>query len=215
MRFAEPPSAMQPQAEASRSPRRGEQGAALIVALIATVALLGIGMATMLAVRSDTSASASDRFQQIALYAAESGANAGIDFLRSNCETNGNFYTQYLGTSPTGITGNGIAAGQSGNPFTGMASTYYQVTINNNTAETNAAVDSDGTVVLRSVGYGPNNTQVTLDVEVTSGPCKATFCASEFAQKNIGSLNDTSGVSICNEAKVTGTGWRTVDLSGS
>jgi Tfp pilus assembly protein PilX len=196
-------------------PRHPERGATLIVALIAVVALLGIGMATMLSVRSDTAASGADRFQQIALYAAESGANAAIDFLRNNCETNGTFFSQYLGLSPTGITGNGIQPGQTGNPFTASPNTWYQVTIQNNTTETNAAVDSDGVVVLHSVGYGPNQTQATIEVEVKSPRCIATFCAGDYAQRNRGARNDTQGLGVCAEAEITGGSWRSVDLSGS
>ncbi len=218
MRFATALSAMQPTPfRRSRDPRRGERGAALIVAIIAVVALLGIGMVTMLAVRSDTSASGADRFQQIALYAAESGAAAGIDFLRSNCKVDGTFFTQYVGQSPPGVTGNGIQPGQTGNPFTNSPSTWYQVTINNNITATEAVAgtDGDGIVVLRSVGYGPNQTQATIEVEVKNPDCVATFCAGEFAQKNRGAMNDTAAIGACGEAAIGAGGWRTVDLSGS
>jgi Tfp pilus assembly protein PilX len=215
MRFAPSSAAMHTTLRRARPPRRGERGAALIVALISVVALLGIGMVTMLSVRSDTSASGSDRFQQMALYAAESGAAAGIDYLRENCRTDGTFFTSLLNTSPTGITGNGIAAGQTGNPFTNSPSTWYSVTIRNNTAETVATTDSDGIIVVRSVGYGPNQTQATIDVEILSAECRTNFCAGEFAQRNRGARNDTAALAICNEDDVDGAGWRTVDLSGS
>jgi Tfp pilus assembly protein PilX len=192
----------------ARAPRRGERGAALIVAIIAVVALLGIGMVTMLAVRSDTSAGAADRFQQIALYAAESGAHAGIDFLSHNCQTNGNFFTQYLGTTPGGITGNTIAYGASGNPFSNMGSMAYTVTISNNTGEASATTDTDGTVVLHSIGYGPNNTQVTIEVEVSSPSCISTTCTSgDFAQKGNSSLGD-SKPAVCNQQSINAANWR-------
>jgi Tfp pilus assembly protein PilX len=198
----------------SRHPRHGERGAALIVALVAVVALLGIGMVTMLSVRSDTSASGSDRFQQIALYAAESGAYAGVDFLRSNCKTDGSFFSQFLGTSPSGITGNNIAAGVSGNPFSNMPSTYYQVTIQNNATEASSTTDTDGMVILHSVGYGPNNTQAIVEVEVSSPPCIATTCATgDFAQRGNSSLGD-SRPSVCTSTTITDQNWRATNAGG-
>jgi Tfp pilus assembly protein PilX len=208
MRFAEPPRAMHTTPSRPRHPRQGERGAALIVALIAVVALLGIGMVTMLSVRSDTSASGSDRFQQVAVYAAESGAYAGVDFLRSNCKTDGTFFSQFLGTSPTGITGNNVAAGASGNPFSSMPSTYYQVTIKNNATEASATVDTDGMVILHSVGYGPNNTQAVVELEVSSPPCIATTCATgDFAQRGNSSLGD-SRPAVCTSTTITDQNWR-------
>jgi hypothetical protein len=194
--------------------RPGERGAALIVALVAVVALLGIGMVTMLAVRSDTSASASDRFQQIALYAAESGAHAGIDFLRGNCRTDNTFFSQYIGTTPSGITGNGIKYGQAGNPFTASPETYYSVSVKNNVAESTSATDTDGSVILHSVGYGPNNTQVTIEVEVSSPTCIASTCSTgDFAQKGNSSLGD-SKPSVCNSVAVSSSGWRSSNVGG-
>jgi Tfp pilus assembly protein PilX len=208
MRFAQPHRAMKPTPSRPRHPRRGERGAALIVALVAVVALLGIGMVTMLSVRSDTSASASDRFQQIALYAAESGAYAGVDFLRSNCKTDGSFFSQFLGTSPAAIVGNNIAYGTAGNPFSNMPGTYYQVTIQNNATELTPTIDTDGMVILHSVGYGPNNTQSIVELEVSSPPCIAVTCATgDFAQRGNSSLGDARPA-VCTSITINDQNWR-------
>jgi Tfp pilus assembly protein PilX len=174
-----------------RHPHRHERGATLIVALVAIVALLGIGMVTVLSVRSDTVAAGSDRFQTMALYAAESGVAAGMDFLRSNCPTTSAGFTSMLGTAPTGITGNNVQSG-TGYPFTTGSKNYYSVSIKNNAGETSAAADSDYTVVLRSVGYAPNSTQVVLEVEVTSPSCLTNDCQSGYAQGFNNAANDNT-----------------------
>ena len=169
-----------------------ERGATLIVALIAIVALLGIGMVTLLSVRSDTVAAGSDRFQTMALYAAESGVAAGMDYLRQNCPTTSAGFTSFLGTTPTAITGNNVQSGGAGYPFTTGSKTYYQVSIKNNASETSETVDADYTVVLRSVGYGPNSTQVVLEVEVESPDCDPSDCQTGYAQGFNNASNDNT-----------------------
>src|SRR5262245_51770055 len=67
--------------------RDRQRGAALAVSLIAITARLGLGALTVLSVQSEMAAAGQSRFTQAALYAAESGTAAGMDFLRSRCDT--------------------------------------------------------------------------------------------------------------------------------
>src|SRR5215813_9272832 len=103
--------------------RAREHGAALAVTLIAITALLGLGALTVLSVQTEMSSAGQSRFSQAALYAAESGASAGMDFLRSHCSTDGTFFSALVSPSnsapaqPTAIVGNNIPPGQTGNPF--------------------------------------------------------------------------------------------------
>jgi len=224
MRFATAGSAMQPTPATSTHPRHGERGATLIVALIAVVALLGIGMVTMLTVRSDTVASGADRFQQVAMYAAESGAAAGVDFLRNNCSTSASspLYSALVEPnnvapqSPGSIVGNSQQPGQTQNPFTASPNTWYQVVVLNNPDDTGyvAGDDKDGVVILRSTGYGPNETRVTIELQVRLPECISTFCATEFAQKNQSSYN-TAYAQACSTQAVQAGNGRTVQMGGA
>ena len=204
--------------------RHSERGATLIVALVAVVALLGIGMVTMLSVRSDTVASGADRFQQVAMYAAESGAAAGVDFLRTNCSTNASspLFSALVEPNnvnpqmPGSIVGNNQQPGQSQNPFTASPNTWYQVSILNNQEDTGLAAgnDNDGIVILRASGYGPSQTKVTVDLQVRLPACISSFCATDYAQKNQTAYN-TAFAAACSTMAVQGTNMRTVNLGNN
>ncbi len=197
---------MQQTRATSTHPRHGERGAALIVALVAVTALLGIGMVTMLTVRSDTAASGADRFQQVALYAAESGAAAGMEFVRDKSDATTKFsaYVEPNNVSPqspTGVLGNAVQPGETHNPFTDSPNTWYQVTILNNPEDSGFAAgnDTDGTIILRSTGHGPNQTQVTIEMIVRLGTGAAdpgSVCRTDYAQGFDNSSNsNTAGCS--------------------
>lgn len=184
---------------------RGERGAALIVALLALVALLGIGGITMLAVQSEIRSSGNDRFEQMALYAAESGAAAGMEYLRTNCNTTTLFSTSVEPNnvnpqSPAAIIGNSRMPGTAGNPFALGSQIWYQVILLNNREDGGlvAGNDEDGQIVLRSIGHGPNQTQVTLETVVVAESCISAFCASDYAQQNLDSGN--TAFAVCAQA---------------
>jgi hypothetical protein len=198
------------------TPRRldPERGAALMVAVIATVALLGIGAVTLLSVRSDTQAASSERFQQQALYAAESGAAAGMDFIRNNCSPS----TLYSGLvepnntnpqTPMAIPGNNQQPGDLGNPFT-VPATWYRVSVLNNESDSGFAAgdDTDGIVRLRIEGRAPGGAVSTIEVEVQSPSCLAQFCASEYAQAYRNERNDT--LAACSGAIDLAAGLRSI-----
>src|SRR5262249_52224234 len=122
-------------------PRNRQRGAALLLAMIAIVALLSLGALTVLTVQAEHQSGGMGRSQQQALYAAESGAYAAIDFLRDNCETV-DLFSKWVSVnnaspqSPSGIYGNGIQPGQTGNPFgTTNGSLWYSVQILNNLSD--------------------------------------------------------------------------------
>ncbi len=203
-----------------RDPARGERGAALIVALIALVALLGIGGITMLSVQSETKSSGEDRFQQMALYAAESGAAVGMEYLRTSCSAT-NMFSAFVTPSnsapitPPAILGNNKKPGIPGNLFQASSQAWYQVSVLNNLTDQGfaAGTDLDGDVILHVIGYGPNQTQVTLELEVYSAQCVAAFCEQDFAQKNVNGRNDA--VAACSQQVDPGGGMRTIVTPGN
>jgi len=197
-----------------------ERGAALVVSLICVVGLLGIGAITLLSVQSELRSSGSSRVEQTALYAAESGVAAGMDYLRVNCKDNGDFFSDLVEPSNVNpaspahpsLYGNNRRPNTGGNPFDADTENWYQVTILNNRADPGYDVgnDVDGDVLLHVIGYGPNGTQATLEVEVRATSCIATFCAIENAQRNINARNDAT--QVCSEAVDPGRGTRTIAL---
>src|SRR5262245_46191084 len=109
--------------------RNREQGAALVVTMVTLTALLGIGAVTILSTQSSLSAAGQSRFSQSALYTAESGASAGMEYLRNNCSST-QLFTALVSAGnaspqkPAGILGNGVLPGGAGNPFADGDSWY-------------------------------------------------------------------------------------------
>lgn len=170
-----------------------------MVALIAMIALLGVGAITMLTVRSDSAASGQDRFHQMSLYAAESGAALAMDFLRNQCDASA-LYTQFVTRnnetpmSPPQIAGNGKLPGELGNPFGAVPDTWYELQILNNADDTgfSQGLDEDGILILRAIGHGPNQSSAILELELSSPElCLDKFCESAYAQENVNAQNDT------------------------
>jgi hypothetical protein len=199
--------------------RNPEHGAALMVALVTIVGLMAIGAVTLLAVQSEISSGGASRFEQTALYSAESGAAAGMEYLRTNCRET-NLFSDLVEPDnvnpqrPGAILGNDKQPGQAGNVFPVDSGAWYNVTILNNLGDTGYAVgdDMDGTVVLRSIGHGPNATQVTIELTVRNAGCIAQYCEQEFAQRNIGARNDANAV--CSGAINPTGGTRVINPGG-
>ena len=78
----------------SRSPRspaigtrralRSQRGNALMISMIVLTGLAALGNLTVVTVQGGSTAAAADRFHTIAMYAAESGGAATMEFLRTN-----------------------------------------------------------------------------------------------------------------------------------
>jgi hypothetical protein len=199
--------------------RDPEHGAALVVSLICVVGLMGIGAITLLSVQSELRSSGAARVEQGSMYAAESGVAAGMDYLRTSCSTltlfsddvEPNNVNAQVPAHPS-LYGNDRRPGAAGNPFPTDSQVWYQVTILNNFTDKDFPTggDSDGIVILRSVGYGPNSTQTTIEVEVQNTACVAAFCAMENAQRNMNARNDAT--QVCTQAIDPGSPTRTIVL---
>ena len=101
-----------------------QKGSIIIVAMLAMVALISLGGLSTLAVRGGLASSGHDRFRAVALYAAESGAAAGVDYLRSRVHSDINIgWTDYVNADndppffTEDIPGNGKKPGELGNLF--------------------------------------------------------------------------------------------------
>lgn len=178
-------------------PRDPERGAALALTLIAITALLGLGALTVLSVQTEIASGGQSRFSQSALYAAESGTAAGMDFLRMNCNIPGLFsaWVEPNNTNPQqppDILGNGKRPGEAGNPFTDDLDLWYTVEILNNRADPQFASgsDEDGVVIVRATGRGPDQTVAIVELEIYNQQCVKKFCESEYAQRGVTSRND-------------------------
>lgn len=173
----------------------------MAITLIAITALLGLGALTVLSVQTELASSGQSRFTASALYAAESGTAAGMDFLRQNCSISDLFSALVSPGNanppkPSGIVGNGVRPGEYGNPFDSgpvpNLDLWYEVSILNNIGDphTNGIEDSDGIVILHSVGYGPDQTVAIVELEVQPDSCVAKFCAKDYAQRGVTSRNE-------------------------
>ena len=187
--------------------------------MVALVALAGLGGFTALSVQGGVSAQSASRFQGIALYSAEAGVAAGMEFLRQNIDPIRNwtaFVDTSNGTPPmpvdTGtdpfVWGNNDQPGAGNNPFTAGYAGWYQVRILNNPADPGFALalpsvqpgnilDQDGRVILQVTGFGPNGARVVLEVAVVANnadrlsgrPCPS------YAQKGLS--EDGAGRNDC------------------
>lgn len=169
-------------ARRARAPQkhRGQRGNALLVSLIALTGLATLGSITVASVQGGSTAAASDRFHTIAMYAAESGGAAAMDYLRNTVNTSTRFTdlitpSNAAPKSPTGIAGNGIASGANGNLFSADLKAWYTVQLLNNRDDPGYATgsDEDATIVIRATGYGPNGATATLEWQVQASGLSA------------------------------------------
>lgn len=171
-----------------RRPRSGQRGNALLVVLIALTGLGTLAVVTLTSVQSGISVATADRSQATALLAAESGAHAGIDFLRNLSYSQFNWFSNNIraynvgAETPPALRGNEKMPGQPGNIFSADMRAWYRVTIYNNETDFNfdgthptLPRDSDGRVFLESVGFGPNRTTATVIVELQGLPAPSFF----------------------------------------
>lgn len=191
-----------------------ERGSVLVVAMIALVALATLGGLTVVTVRSSLSGTTHDQFKAVALSAAEAGVSVGIDFARRNLQQ-GLLWSNLVfenNVQPAGflhpLPGNGAKPGQSGNVFSPDAHAWYRVEFLNNVddgpAEVSGAgfihrgfregVDTDGRIIIRSIGNGPNNASVRLEVEIQTPTVFGAACNSGLHN------NDGQGCGLVQES---------------
>lgn len=171
----------------------------MVVALVILVALLGLAGYAAVAVQQTTAQSGYDRHEQEALYAAESGVAAGIEFLSRHFDEH-EHWSPFVSPSnesppsPAGIRGNGAEPGEPGNIFSEGSQRWYEVSIYNHIGDPGFAdgQDEDARVILHAVGYGPNETTASLEVEISADsslspagrPCPS------YAQQGVDALGD-------------------------
>ncbi len=161
-----------------------QKGSIIIVAMLAMVALISLGGLSTLAVRGGLASSGHDRFRAVALYAAESGAAAGVDYLRSRVHSDISIgWTDYVNANndppffTQEIPGNGKEPDELGNLFSqGLPpekhiKAWYRVEVLNNPNDNGLSTgqDLDQRVIVRSTGFGPAGTTARVEVEITPG----------------------------------------------
>jgi hypothetical protein len=148
----------------------------MVVMMIVLVGLGTIAGLTVISVQSGSATTTNQRFNSIAVYAAESGAASAMDFLRKNFDPV-TLFSAYVTqnnnapTPPLGIPGNTIVSGGVGNILSGDQQSWYTVLILNNPADpgfatAGPAFDTDGIVTIHVTGHGPNGAVAELVWEV-------------------------------------------------
>jgi hypothetical protein len=141
--------------------------------MIVLAALGTLSALTVVTVQGGIATTGSDRFHAIAVYAAESGAAAAMDFLRTNINltTGWKTYLSPSNASPKqpNLPGNNQDIGTPGNVFSPDIQGWYSVQILNNRSDTGFATgdDNDKRVVIHSTGYGPNGAVAVIEWEIT------------------------------------------------
>jgi hypothetical protein len=151
-----------------------QRGSVMVVSMVTLVGLLGLGGLALLASQSDLSGATQERFQAVALHAAEAGVAATMDELRMQHDPN-QHWTALVMPENAGVTlwdavaGNGAQPGDAANLFSSDRQSWYEVDLRNNVSDPGfvAGEDDDSRVVIRSTGHGPDGARVVLEVEVS------------------------------------------------
>lgn len=177
--------------------RNPEAGNTVVLALIVLSALGTLGMLAVTAARSSTQTTANDRFHAIALYAAESGGAAAMEFLRANLDPDQGWTAVLAETAWEGIVGNNAAHGSSENPFSADMPAMYSVEILNNRSDIgySTAQDTDKRVIIRSTGYGPDRAVAVIEWEVQSSASTIERPCPTYGQR--GMSEDNAGRNDC------------------
>lgn len=177
----------------------------MVLTLILVTSLATLGMLTTLTVRGGIQTGASDRFHKIAVYAAESGGAAAMEFLRANIDLT-DMWSAFVEPStpnapvphvPTGLPGNGALPGDSGNLFSPALGAYYSVEIFNNRQDEGYLLgrDTDARVIIRSTGYGPDGAMAIIEWDVVLEKREQVRPCNVYAMKN--QSEDNSGTNSC------------------
>lgn len=173
----------------------------MVVATLVLTGLVTLGGLTVLSVQGGVGAAGHARHKSTALYAAESGAAAAMDFLRSNVTGGGwDAYVQPSNVNPlrpTQIVGNEAAPGEAGNLFAADVNAWYEVEILNNVDDGGfiAGDDDDKRVIIRSTGHGPNGAVARVEWEVGVSSVRGNRPCPSYGQK--GMSEDGTGRNDC------------------
>jgi Tfp pilus assembly protein PilX len=162
-------------------PRRAQRGNSLLLAMIVMSALGTLGSLTVVSVQGVLKSSTNDRSQAIAMYAAESGAAAAMVTLREHYLGAGGWSTYvHANNDPltplptTDMPSNEAQPGTPQNLLSPDQNAWYSVTILNNVDDPRfhdgALQDSDGQVIIRSTGHGPQGSLAIIEIEVRRLP---------------------------------------------
>lgn len=187
-----------------------------MLVLIVLTALGTLSMLTVSSVRGGLKNTANDRFRTIALYAAESGGAAAMDWLRTQYNVGGTRWSALVSAHNDGVAdplavqlphpllGNARLPGEVGNPFTPELGAYYEVELFNNRGDPGYPTgdDHDGRLIIRSTGHGPNGTTTVIEWEVVNAGTTVSRPCSVYAQQ--GQAEDNAGRNDCLGAIDTG-----------
>lgn len=182
--------------------RRKHRGNAIVLALVILSAVGVLALLTVTSVRGGIQTVASDRFHTIAVYAAESGGAAAMDYLRSSIDPQTGWAALLSPANdtiqaPVEIVGNEKVPGDADNPFSADINAYYRVEILNNRSDSGFATgaDNDKRVVIRSTGYGPDGATAIIEWDVQGAGGQIQRPCPVYAQK--GQAEDNSGRNDC------------------
>lgn len=197
----------------------------MLIALIVLSSLATLGTLTTMSVQASLKASTNDRSQTVALYAAESGGAMAIEFLRKNFDRDfgwGAFVAPL--SAPRAIPAadfppNGALPSDPNNPFSADQHAWFFVEVLNNHDDSWKGpafpnVDSDGRVVVRSTGHGPQGSLAIIEWEIERVSAAPNFPAPPFQPTPVpvkppGYTWDFSG-SLAPDKPVIILSWRTV-----
>lgn len=159
--------------------RRDRQaGNSMVLALIVMSSLAALGSLTALSVQGSLKSSSTDRFQSVALYAAESGAAVAMDYLRTHTDpvTYWSAFVDGNNNNPPAfpMQSNDKPPGDPDNPFSTDQHAWYHVEILNNRDDPSygggAPNDTDCRVIIRSTGHGPQGSVAIVEWDVQGAP---------------------------------------------
>ena len=165
-----------------RPPRDPQRGNSLVLALIVMSALATLGSLTVVSMQSSIQMSTNDRAQTIALYAAESGAAVTMAALRNlfnpapnsgltawSAYVTANNLPPFPPITPL-VPSSGVPPGDpSGrNLFDRDQNAWYEIQLLNNRDDPSFGTgtgtnDSDGIVIIRSTGHGPQGSLAIVE----------------------------------------------------
>lgn len=177
--------------------RDPERGNTVVLALVVLSALGTLGLLALSGIRSSTQTSANDRFHTIALYAAESGGAATMEYLRAHLDPDTG-WTALLATGALDdVAGNNAAAGTPDNPFSSDLLASYSIELVNNRGDSGYAsgTDTDKRVIIRATGYGPERAVAVIEWEVQSSATTTQRPCPTYGQK--GMSEDNAGRNDC------------------
>lgn len=198
-------------------PLASQRGNIIVIAVVVVASLIGVAGIAAMSVQSNIASTGTDRAKVIALYAAESGAVAAMSVLHSNY-SEATQWQVWFGTARSSLidsipSNNQPACAEDGDSdcnayFAADQQARYEVIVLNNQTDPQAVwdatvggfmgSDSDGRVVIRSTGFGPNNATARIEWEV-GNPAAATAIEDcpNYAQRGMSELgaggNDCMG----------------------